>query len=40
MIDADWVALYKSRGFESYQHKLFMRATGEMEFNKANAFFC
>ena len=29
-LNPDWVALNVSRGYESYQHKLFMRYTGEL----------
>ena len=31
-INPDWVELNKSRGYESYEHKLFMRYSGK--FNK------
>lgn len=28
-INPDWIALHTSRGYESQEHKLFMRATGK-----------
>ena len=32
-INPEWVELNKSRGYESYEHKLFMRYTGTQDFN-------
>ena len=31
-INSNWTQLFKSRGFESYYHKIFMRSSGEFKF--------
>lgn len=36
LINPEWVELHKSRGHESPEHKLFMRATGTVTTRKDN----